>query len=126
MPSHAELGERPVLLLLLDPAESATQALFLGTARVLGADLEVSHAQSGSTIHVPRLSVERDGFAPTVLPRLVGSEHHLARARSLATQVDWCVPLLLPDRPPGAEEVPGFIAGLARGADGRVLLMQVR
>jgi hypothetical protein len=57
---------------------------------------------------------------------LIGPPDQLARARALAQEVAWCVPLLTPDWPPGVELAPGFLAGVARGSDGRVLLMQVR
>jgi hypothetical protein len=121
-----ELVNTRVLLLLIDPTEPAQQALLLGTARVSAAGLEIAGGERGPTIQVPGAIVDRDGFAPAALPHLIGPPDQLARARALAQEVAWCVPLLTPDWPPGVELAPGFLAGVARGSDGRVLLMQVR
>jgi hypothetical protein len=121
----SELVGKRVLLLLLDSRESARQALFSGIVRAADPELDVLNAVASSTMQVPAALVQRDGFAPAVLPRLVGPEY-LEPARSMAQQVAWCVPMLTSEWPHGAQEVPGFIAGLACHADGRVLLMQVR
>jgi hypothetical protein len=122
----SELVGKRVLLLLLDPKESARQALFSGIARAADPELDVLNVVSSSSVQIAPPLVQRDGFAPTVLPRLVGPDKYLELASSLAQEVAWCVPLLTSEWPSGAQEVPGFIAGLACHADGRVLLMQVR
>ena len=119
------IGKR-VLLLLLDSRESARQALFSGVVRAADPELDVLHPMAGGSMLVPAALVERDGFAPAVLPRLVGPGHYLELARSVVQEVAWCIPILASDWPHGAQEVPGFIAGLACHPDGRVLLMQVR
>lgn len=121
-----ELVGKRVLVLLLSASESARQALFCGTVRAVGADIVVTDKETGGTIQVPGIDVQRDGFAPSILPRLVEPDRYLELAKSLAEAVAWCIPVLTPDRPAGAHEAPDFIAGLVLAQDGRVLLMQVR
>jgi len=97
-----------------------------GRAHWNGASLSVKPGPSAREVSITQQAVERDGFDPTVLPKLVGDEKYVALAERYAKDVAWCAPMLVDEAPDVADTLPGFLGGLAVGGDGELYLMQVR
>ena len=114
-----------LLLLLIEQASPHRVHLLTGRARWDGTVLAVGSG-SPSDVQVPPTELERDGFAPAMLPKLVGDEKYVPMAEQFARKVRWCVPMIVDQVPAAAEAVPGFLGGLATGGNGEVYLMQVR
>ena len=119
-----QLDGKRVLLLLLE--KSGRTSLLAGLARWNGTSLSLAPDPSASAIPISTQAIERDGFDPAVLPNLVGDEKYMALAERYAADVSWCAPILVDEVPDVAEAVPGFLRGLAMGANGELYLMQVR
>jgi hypothetical protein len=114
-----------LLLLLIERASPHRVHLLTGRARWDGTALVVGSG-SRSDVQVHSTELERDGFTPAVLPKLVGDEKYVPMAEQYASKVRWCVPMLVDEVPESAEAVPGFLGGLATGRNGELYLMQVR
>jgi len=119
------LDGKRVLLLFLEKSNPRRTYLLAGLAHWNGANLSVNHG-TGVGIPVSRPAVERDGFAPAMLPHLVGDDSYIPMAVQHAAEVSWCAPMLVEEVPEAAHSVPGFLGGLSMGRDGELYLMQVR
>ena len=119
-----QLDGKPVLVLFLE--KSGRTSVLAGLARWNGGSLAVKSEPSAQEVSVAPHAVERDGFAPTVLRKLVGDEKYVAAAERYANEVVWCAPMLVDEAPEVADTVPGFLGGLAVGGNGELYLMQVR
>ena len=119
-----QLDGKRVLVLFLE--KSGGTSVLTGLARWNGASLFVNPRPSAPEVPITTHAVERDGFDPAVLPKLVGDEKYVALAEHYATDVAWCAPMLVDEAPDIADRVPGFLGGLAMGGNGELYLMQVR
>ena len=118
------LDGKRVLLLFLE--ESGRTSLLAGVARWNGTSLALTPNSLTAEIPITHQAVERDGFDPAVLPKLVGDDKYVGLAERYASDVSWCAPMLVDEAPGSAEPVPGFLGGLAMGGNGQLYLMQVR
>lgn len=121
-----ELDGQRIVILFLDRSDPQRIALAAGTGRWNGTYLEVALRPGDPSVRVPQEAVERDGFNPKVLPRLVANERYVPMAERWADEVTWCAPMLVDEVPLGAAPTPGFLGGLAIGREGKLYLMQVR
>ena len=119
MDSKTLTGQR-VLLLLLRETSPEQVYLLADAASWSGSELRVG------AIRVRPFDIETNGFAPGVLPRLVGDEKYLPTVERLAQGVAWCIPILVEEPPAEALPTPGLLGGLAMGQAGELFLMQVR
>jgi hypothetical protein len=78
-------------------------------------------------VPVPLVQVERSSFEPDMLFSLIGADEHSPTAERLPHGVARCIPTVLDgEPPPSATPTPGLIASLGMGAEGELLLFQVR
>jgi hypothetical protein len=123
----AELDGKPVLLILLTDTPGYTQYLLPGTGHWTGSAFEVRPVIANPPVPVPLVHVERSSFEPEMLFNLVGAEEHWPTAERLLQGVARCIPTVLEgEPPPSAIPTPGLIASLGMGAEGELLLFQVR
>ena len=81
----------------------------------------------GAGTTASRPYVERSSFEPDMLFNLVGADERWPTAERLLHDVARCIPAVLDGKPPpSATPTPGLIASLGMGAEGELLLFQVR
>jgi len=116
-----------VLVILLTTAPGYNQYLLAGTGHWTGSAFEVRPGGADPPVPVPLVHVERSSFEPDMLFNLVGADEHWPTAERLLHGVARCIPTVLEGAPPpSATPTPGFIASLGMGAEGELLLFQVR
>jgi hypothetical protein len=120
------LDGKSILVILLSARDPEQVYLLSGIARTHGSLVVIAPYHGGAIVSVSRRDIEQNGFAPTVLPRLVAEDKYLPLVDSIARQNVWCVPVLSDSLSPEATPVPGLLGGVAVLVNGQILLRQVR
>jgi hypothetical protein len=120
----ADLDGHIVLLLMIDRSVSDETGFAAGRAKWTASGLQVAIAGTGEPISVRQVDVERGGFAPERLGRLIATKSVQHIAEECAAGASWCIPMFVETMPAKAEILTCIFAGMARGKDGEVLIMQ--